>query len=1709
MSQPSTPRHLAVTVNVRGFKDGGKLRALLECMQLQAVQMVVFTETHNRESPEVLLGRTPGSAAVASRWRFHHVPGVGATGGVIIGISASSPLASFCPWTEHDGDNRVLRLDGRLDGAPASIIGIYAPSPEGERRRFYASTLPLCMPQDGRLVIMGGDFNLTLSDEDIVRPGGAGGEDPATRATCRQALQQIIHTHSLVDVWRRHAAPGERAFTHWSGSANSGARLDFWLVSEALAASSSSRIESCVVPGVDHRQVSLSLRADTSLRGKGLNTFPLLVFSVRPAFEELQQLVEATAAALGAVPDQQLVAAWSDTKEIFRSGAHKIYGRHKRGSLQAAKAKAREAAAAARKLSAGPTPGGPDEAQLLQAWRAAEEAAKAAWAAVLRPVKEAAEMVDQAAGEASSYYFFSRAKVRSPPEHISVLNRPGRPADAPPEPAATDTEQGLAKALQYGRAFFSSESPFGLFRQPDGISLEAQSALLGSLPRRLSEEHAGLAEGPDGTGLLAEEEMILAIRASSRGSAPGWDGLPYEFFRVFERVLAPVLVRAFNAAFQDTLNAAPLAQLLQGVICLLAKPGQSREELAGYRPITLLNCDVKLVMWILSARLQLPLDYLIDIGQSAFLRSRDITDNVRYHLGLAARLQELGVPGWLLLVDMSKAYDSVARCWLRSSMVAMGFREAGAARWCRLLLDGSTCRVRINGVFSVDFPVENGLFQGSSLSCQEWVIVLQPLVSYLDSLQAQGRIQPLLLPGPAGAAPAPLAAEPGAEAAPALAEEAALAAGPAPAPAPALAAEPAEAGFPAQAEEAALAAAPAPALAPASASAPAPAACAYADDTKLPILRPDRDGPAVLEAFAVARSAGMPALNASKTRLLPLFSGPAPPASISTQAGADGERRHSPTGFHTLEPGHPPHRLLGVPFSADANACAEEAFAGMLPKVRDAAQPWRSQQLSVFGKACVAGQCLASKLIYQANFAKPGSSLSEVQLELSRFICAASTPEEEAPFSGRPFLPQALLMLPPAAGGVGAPALQLAAASMRAKPVWKAFAYASHPARALFEHEICRALPVPADAPAGLHCLVTRPSLQPAFPAHATLSTVHAVEAFRELKVQRIAKRGQQDFWSVMHELTFAAAGSEGGPQQGQLATPAARQWLRLSQVRAAWLDREQLPPEQLADLTTILQALPAEWSAEVQREGSPVPEWSCVLAGEGSRPAVFQGPDLGSAATGEVRLWELSHSGVLLPLSFPVAPSAPTAANAALVVWRPKPQIAWTRAEIEAAQAQGLLPPHQRVGIRQPQLVGVWDEMPLDPRVFGVPDSPGLQACSLLDLTAGRARKCLAHLQRSSANPSSSQFVPGYAQEGAAFPESWRQAPAAEEDLAVLHREALERLGLAGQEEKWRRSVEQLRQLCGEEAMSGYPLNRPQRWLNLQAGPQPRPSPADRAAGRQATQQARAEAAAAVAQEQLPAGWAAAWQRLADPTIHRPYRATVWRVMQARLGCGAFLVHARASGGLQAGRSAAAIGVPLEVAWCKAPCCSSLAQPPLETISHALLLCPAVAPVVVWMREVWASLAHVPLASVPSSAEVLLSDRLDSWPDAPVGKGARRLWTRLRVATLGAIWQARCERGAAGLGGLSLARRAATLALGSVLGGIQRDWARAGGLDTASLPAACSAWFRGLDVSMRLESFKQLWASPDYFCEVVEEEGSPPQLVIRLGDAACPPLPA
>ncbi|KAJ9520579.1 hypothetical protein QJQ45_007435 [Haematococcus lacustris] len=90
--------------------------------------------------------------------------------------------------------------------------------------------------------------------------------------------------------------------------------------------------------------------------------------------------------------------------------------------------------------------------------------------------------------------------------------------------------------------------------------------------------------------------------------APGLDGLPMEVYDRLWVELGRPLRAMLREALADTTDPAPLAEFLTGIITLVPKAGKPRDQVAGYRPITLLNCDVRLVARAVEDRLQLPLD---------------------------------------------------------------------------------------------------------------------------------------------------------------------------------------------------------------------------------------------------------------------------------------------------------------------------------------------------------------------------------------------------------------------------------------------------------------------------------------------------------------------------------------------------------------------------------------------------------------------------------------------------------------------------------------------------------------------------------------------------------------------------------------------------------------------------------------------------------------------------------------------------------------------------------------------------------------------------------------------------------------------------------------------------------------------------------------------------------------------------------------------
>ncbi len=190
--------------------------------------------------------------------------------------------------------------------------------------------------------------------------------------------------------------------------------------------------------------------------------------------------------------------------------------------------------------------------------------------------------------------------------------------------------------------FFSGDQPEGLYRKHPTDAL-AQEFFLGSLDCFLSQEAREQAEG-EADGLISLEGLSAALNVSARGSAPGLDGLSYEFFREFWDLLGPALAATLEEVFASA-EACLSASPTQGRITLLHKQGKDRTLPDSYRPITLLNVDYKLIARVVAKRLGPALNTVVDLTQTAFLPERWVGDEVSLHPEEISYLDEVKEPG--------------------------------------------------------------------------------------------------------------------------------------------------------------------------------------------------------------------------------------------------------------------------------------------------------------------------------------------------------------------------------------------------------------------------------------------------------------------------------------------------------------------------------------------------------------------------------------------------------------------------------------------------------------------------------------------------------------------------------------------------------------------------------------------------------------------------------------------------------------------------------------------------------------------------------------------------------------------------------------------------------------------------------------------------------------------------------------------------------
>ena len=163
---------------------------------------------------------------------------------------------------------------------------------------------------------------------------------------------------------------------------------------------------------------------------------------------------------------------------------------------------------------------------------------------------------------------------------------------------------------------------------------------------KLSEESKLLCEGA-----LTLNECYNALQTLPGNKTPGNDGLSSEFYKTFWHLIGPLLLKSLNLSYQEGQLS---TSQRQGVITLIAKKGKDKSLLTNYRPISLLNVDVKIASKSIAKRIANVLPTIIHSDQCAFVKGRYIGDAVHTVSDIMWLSRYMDNPGVLLSLVFQK-----------------------------------------------------------------------------------------------------------------------------------------------------------------------------------------------------------------------------------------------------------------------------------------------------------------------------------------------------------------------------------------------------------------------------------------------------------------------------------------------------------------------------------------------------------------------------------------------------------------------------------------------------------------------------------------------------------------------------------------------------------------------------------------------------------------------------------------------------------------------------------------------------------------------------------------------------------------------------------------------------------------------------------------------------------------------------------------------
>uniref|UniRef100_A0A8C5P972 Reverse transcriptase domain-containing protein n=1 Tax=Leptobrachium leishanense TaxID=445787 RepID=A0A8C5P972_9ANUR len=222
---------------------------------------------------------------------------------------------------------------------------------------------------------------------------------------------------------------------------------------------------------------------------------------------------------------------------------------------------------------------------------------------------------------------------------------------------------------------------------------------------------------------FTELEIATTIKSLPSHKSPGPDGFTDIYYKNFSGQLTPHLLSLFTSAAEA--GRFP-EEMLRTTIVPLPKPGKSPTLCPNFRPISLLNVDVKIYAKIVANRVADLLPKLICSDQVGFIRGRQGPHNTKKLIDLIQVIQTHRLPSVLLALDAEKAFDRVDWMFLRKVLLKFGF-PVSVLQSIFALYASPTASVLTAGFLSNQFGIRNGTRQGCPLSPLLYALVIEPL----------------------------------------------------------------------------------------------------------------------------------------------------------------------------------------------------------------------------------------------------------------------------------------------------------------------------------------------------------------------------------------------------------------------------------------------------------------------------------------------------------------------------------------------------------------------------------------------------------------------------------------------------------------------------------------------------------------------------------------------------------------------------------------------------------------------------------------------------------------------------------------------------------------------------------------------------------------------------------------------------------------------